>query len=282
VITMKTPTNKRLHPKKPPLFLDELHTDRVQLLRYDVRDLSKALVLNAGVPLLQKLDQDKYNFLTSELPDHGSDRRILRYLKRYMAVFDDAFFFGRLREHVKLKFGRASIILNLTMTRHVSAYTAGRGLPFLPRSPTRMGRMQIKIVKMAPGRCNFKEIMRKYLMLLVHEMIHAFLDIYGCNCLRYCFKRRLKPNVRLGKTGHGTAWVNAAAAIQPILMTYFGRNQYMIIGDSIRYEMNKSGWKPTEKKLAKWEVVVPEEDNESEDSSEYDISSIEDDESDSD
>jgi hypothetical protein len=246
--------NKKRHGKRPPCFQDEIFDRRhkVKLLRYDVRDLSSALVENTRVPLQQKLSQNKYAFLTGEFPEYGSDSRILRYLKRYMMVFDDAMFFGLLRQHVTLKFGKASCVPKITGIEYCGAYASGHLIPFLQRSPSSMGRMEIHIVKFKPAEySSFREAMRSYCMVLAHEMVHAFLDIYACNCSTQCYPRNLNPNV-LGKMRHGAAWADAAVAIQGVMRPCFGKSSGLGIPQSIKFEREKSKWKPTREQLTRW------------------------------
>jgi hypothetical protein len=254
---MNPRTNKKRHGEKLPRFQDEISDKRykVELLRYDVRDLSAALVQNTRVPLKQKLSTNKYAFLRGEFPDYGSDSRILRYLKRYMVVFDDAMFFGLLRQHVTLKFGKVSQILKIIRADFCGAYASGHLIPFLQRSPSSMGKIEIHIVQLKPSEYrSIKEAMRLYCTVLAHEMIHAFLDIYACNCSAQCYSRNLSPDV-LGKTRHGAAWADAAVAIQRVIRSCFGSSSCFCIPESIEFEMEKSKWKPTKEQLVRWAIL---------------------------
>lgn len=52
-----------------------------------------------------------------------------------------------------------------------------------------------------------RKLIREYIAVLLHEMLHAFLELWGCGTCRERFE-----NIGIG--GHGPAWQEAACALE--------------------------------------------------------------------
>ncbi len=60
-----------------------------------------------------------------------------------------------------------------------------------------------------------------YLATLVHEMIHAVLEIYSCNCRLQCHAAKIHVT---GHSGHGRAWHHIFASIRDACPEFLGRD----------------------------------------------------------
>lgn len=126
-------------------------------------------------------------------------------MSAYKTLFDRLFFFGSLRPHVKCVMQKPKGAEEHLMGRtdQDKSYQLKWSYPFHEK------RMEVCITLFRTKTKSRPERLKEYLATMLHEMIHAFLDIWGC---RYegCY------NVwqRQGVKGHGHAWQDAALAIE--------------------------------------------------------------------
>ncbi|KAH7408019.1 hypothetical protein BKA64DRAFT_743581 [Cadophora sp. MPI-SDFR-AT-0126] len=90
----------------------------------------------------------------------------------------------------------------------------------------------------------------KLLCMLLHEMLHVFLEYYTCKCKK-CEKRTARTGGP-GKTNHGFAFCNAMIGLQEALQRVVGWKADCDLAHSVRAEMNASGGEPTEEQLKRW------------------------------
>ena len=95
----------------------------------------------------------------------------------------------------------------------------------------------------------------KYASIVVHEMLHAFLHIYSCHC-GFCMKRRkVAVNGNSGASGHSPLFLNACRAIELAIKGEFGRDFDTGLYESLKLEMEGSGWQPREDQFHRWGLI---------------------------
>ncbi|KAF8849037.1 hypothetical protein BDZ45DRAFT_697895 [Acephala macrosclerotiorum] len=142
-------------------------------------------------------------FVLGKINAHYTDEKVLG---AYATIFDDLFFFGSLfpRCRIFLVKGKREETPNLRgHTTHQEINKLKRKAPFFEKHLE----TEITIIKL-PERDRPARL-RNYLGTLLHEMIHAFLEIWGC-CIEGCYDLWQQQGVR----GHGYAWQDAASALE--------------------------------------------------------------------
>lgn len=142
-------------------------------------------------------------FVLGKVNAHHTDEKVLG---AYAAIFDDLFFFGSLfpRCRIFLVKGKKGEDPNLRgHTIHQEINKLKGKAPFFEKHLE----TEITIIKLRekdrPAR------LRNYLGTLLHEMIHAFLEIWGCR-INGCWDLWQQQGLR----GHGYAWQDAASALE--------------------------------------------------------------------
>ena len=125
---------------------------------------------------------------------------VMEIIAPYFVLFDNMFFFGSLAGNVDF-FLRSEV--------------AGSGWAWTREHPPHvqwvMGCRPIEITFFlvpTEGK-TIVEVAEQYIGTLLHEMIHAFMVLYGCK--QSCCRRQFEE---AGKSGHGVAWLDAATRIE--------------------------------------------------------------------
>jgi hypothetical protein len=112
------------------------------------------------------------------------------------------------------------------------------------------GKNRIEIDMSAKREDVYKE--QHQVCVLLHEMVHTFVDIFSCN-KKCCGKKLLTPDWGTLNGGHGSVWCNSMAAIEVALRRLVKWPESCSIAESVALEM-KNGWQPRDEQLARWRV----------------------------
>ncbi|KAH6682730.1 hypothetical protein B0J14DRAFT_646963 [Halenospora varia] len=190
-------------------------------------------------------------------------RHIATTLQHIAAIrlLDDLFFLSALSTHT-----------NLILDLHTKAVEIGKwGSTTWPEM--RSDEVTIKLFNSDDPRLPFEtpeDKLRGYLGTLLHEMIHAFFQLYSCGC-SICKREAFE---RYGRSGHGWHWIDVAISLQ-----WHCESEWVLglcldlqIAEGLVMEMREFGKGvegiPHEEQLRKWEMpreflerVVLETDN---------------------
>lgn len=197
---------------------------------YSARTLSRALVANAESPPLNSLSNREREILESKWPTSGTKSRMEREILSYFPIIDKLFFFGAVRKRVTLHFDYETNPQRETGGHLYGDWRTSQRWFEMSHMDGRPNK-SIRILMRAESG-PFTDRLCGYVNTLAHEMIHAFLSIYTCNCTRNgCYDRANLPK-NLGATGHGEAWVRAALAIEAAGKEHFHDDFDMEIHES--------------------------------------------------
>ncbi|PQE16007.1 hypothetical protein CJF32_00004883 [Rutstroemia sp. NJR-2017a WRK4] len=138
---------------------------------------------------------------------------------RYYRAFDTILFSGYLRK------ARCRVVFGNNFTGLVQGVTGGIA--------RKRGYTVIYIFK-RPEIAWEKERLRIYLIVLLHEMIHALIREYACGCFR-CVRCHVEGS---GHTGHGYTWQLIAAEVEKTTRLRLGLELDLLRGQSLEYELN--------------------------------------------
>ncbi|KAE8444460.1 hypothetical protein EG329_000551 [Mollisiaceae sp. DMI_Dod_QoI] len=141
-------------------------------------------------------------FNLSKADAHRTDEEVLA---TYKILFDDLFFFGSLfpkcKTFLTYPSGRKKLLHGYTNCDE--EFKLKWEFPFLQKH------LEAEITVCRSNEKRRRERLRNYLGTLLHEMIHAFLGIWGCR-YKGCYNTWQRQGVR----GHGHAWQDMAAAVE--------------------------------------------------------------------
>ena len=201
---------------------------------YEGNAIKNILINNTRIPLYAKLSSSDIRLLQKILIYSSTSKAIKEILGVYLRILDKAFFFGAIAKVCRLQ----------VEAEHGQSYRANY-------SPSRK-----TIVLVLEGQTTgcFIGILKDYIAKLLHEMLHAFLQIYTCQCSE-C---RANGNAIADRdtTGHREQWVDSLRAIQSALFRDLGWNLDLGIPESVSLEVTQTGWRPTGEQLLRWDVVL--------------------------
>jgi hypothetical protein len=97
-----------------------------------------------------------------------------------------------------------------------------------------------------------------YICTLVHEMLHAFLDMYTCecdSCTRTNWAGGPIYETSEGEEpagGHGPLWANCMLLIQESMTRELGWQVRCKIDESVQEQMKERNWQPKDHQLVRW------------------------------
>ena len=102
-----------------------------------------------------------------------------------------------------------------------------------------------------------------YAAVVVHEMLHGFLNHFACSCA-FCIGKRKYRHGRSGTPGseHGPLFLNALRAIEEAMQDEYCSEFDTRIFVSLRLEMLKTGWQPRSDQFERWGLEYFELDDE--------------------
>jgi hypothetical protein len=203
--------------------------------------LSETLQRIAKSDPFSKLKPYQLDILYSPIPNlHGNEKALIHFLRQWFDIFNSAFYDGALR----------------TMRDRLYLVTdeagSDKGIFWLH---TPLDKSQIWIRKNYVP-LSFEKITQEesFLGTLVHEMLHAFLRFYTCDC-KPC-KNLEHPSVGgFGTTGHGPCWIDPMLAIGQALQNAVQWRVQVGVIPSIKYEMRESNWEPTMQEIRRWDIT---------------------------
>lgn len=101
-----------------------------------------------------------------------------------------------------------------------------------------------------------RSVEQLYLLTMLHEMTHAFLSFYTCQC-GACRSMIASARGGIGDTGHGPAWADAILAVGQAFQDQVAWDaEDLGIVDSVVHEIQASrGWEPTVEQLGRWGIM---------------------------
>jgi len=138
-------------------------------------------------------------------------------LMEYFNIFDQIFFFGCLKGLVNVEF-------KLEMTNRDDFGICAHQHHDLASRQTIpdnfAASISIRNLSRDPNYSPQRTRLEKYLGTLLHEMLHAYLGIYMCDCCPRC--HQLSDRI-MGTSGHGPTWHEAAFALEQATHPLIGR-----------------------------------------------------------
>ncbi|CZT09151.1 uncharacterized protein RCO7_04033 [Rhynchosporium graminicola] len=221
----KQHSNAHTHPK----IEDDLPNPRQHT--YFGRDLARTLRYNAEKDIETVLADHEINLLQDPIPEVSSTRESKNLMNTYFLIFDQAFFCKLLGKDLKKRIviyddhqNDASLGYYKDGIIHINMTIQDRTGP----------------------------LGEKQLAVLLHEMLHAFLDLYTCNCSK-CEKRTADQG-GFGATGHGSTWANSMIYLQKSLARQVGWDVDCGVERGVYTEMNASGWQPRPEQFERWNI----------------------------
>jgi hypothetical protein len=202
----------------------------LQKRAYSGRILSLVVSENTKAAISSKVIPAEWQSLMNPVEDCLTEYSLLKFLNKYLVILDKAFFFGTMKPMLRgfviysEQTSKAGFYHERDRTIHINQIFYARN----PEDPP-----------------------RRHLETLAHEMLHAFLYYYTCQCGK-CGQHVGNSDIR-GATGHGTIWANAMINIQKAITRDLGWEADCNIEASIMNEIKASGWKPRLDQLERWE-----------------------------
>jgi hypothetical protein len=229
--------NRSLPHPKPE---EDLSIGTIKPYWYHPMDLEMTIRDNSLKPLMSNLlagRPDLQKVVTTPLPNVMNENIWKPILKGWMMVFDYAYFFNLVEQVTGFP------TFTSMAARGIPTESAGIAC-YDPRNRQLTFDMQAfhKDMKFHPRSLEFA------VGTMLHEMLHAFQDLYGCRC-HHC--RSMHPNVGgLGATGHGPSWTSSMCELQISLQKAVPWKVCCAIQRSVNHEMRTSGWQPAPATMA--------------------------------
>lgn len=251
-----------------PSFADDFRSAAgVTPLSYSVSDLTQILITNASRSLY--LATDEQRFIAKSLHTYRAFD-IEQTLGTFFRLFDDMFYFGLLKDKVSLEIRTKPLGLPLEETINGSYDDVLHGLMEKgSRTATMLapneGKPKIVILVFKtpylgdPSNMDSSEVfaaqVRFGIGTMLHEMLHAFFDIYACKCWKRCHEKFQDPVDGVGLSGHGAKWCEAMKAIGSRAQADLKAGKLRVaFGASVGHEIKTSGWHPSEDQREEWGV----------------------------
>jgi len=223
-----------------PSILDNL--DDPQGRRYKEMDLSSAIKQHADTfcsEIDTRLKSWEIATLQADIPHVTSQPDSLQLAMTWARIFYHAFFFNLARKGLRKP---EPIVIYHNDQDGVHGFVLPTSRPFISLN------MHSAINDGSPG-C----AARHMIATLLHEMLHAFLVIYTCQCNR-CEKVAVYGVTGARKHIHGPPWVNAMAPLERALQSQVRWRVEACTYDSVVMEIVDTGWVPRDDQLQGWGI----------------------------
>ena len=223
-----------------PSILDNL--DDPQGRRYKEIDLSSAVKQHADTfwsEIDTRLKSWEIAALRGDIPHVTSQHDFLQLAKKWARIFDHAFFFNLARKGLRKP---DPIVMYHDDQEGVHGFVLPTDRPFISLN------MHSAIDDGSPG-C----AARHMIGTLLHEMLHAFLVIYTCQCKR-CENVAVYGGTGARKHIHGPPWINAMIPLERALQSQVRWKVEACTYDSVGKEIVETGWAPRDDQLRGWGV----------------------------
>jgi hypothetical protein len=185
------------------------HSELVEFVREGIRNCEPTAKLSIRMMGLQTLSQQTEERLSQD--------EII--LEEYYEVFNEIFFSTAL-QHNRSTFNmiRAGTDEWKARKNELRAYTTYKRPSVSSREEAQASIHIFEIVE--SGNETRAQGMQSYIGTLLHEMIHAFIQVYTCRCA-HCVKKHTEYE-REGQTGHGRTWQVIAHAVEKFCCNELG------------------------------------------------------------
>lgn len=243
-IASQVRNNQEIHPNNryPRIEMDYKLRGELRLKSYYPSDIGEVLYSHRTKATLSRLDTEELAIMKSPVPINTELHVLEQLLSQWYIIFDKVFFFNSL-----LKVTRG-----MTITADVKPMQPRR---FSGRYDVVQKHITICIhprqsLFLNQFHLSYEEY---YICVLLHEMTHAFIERFACNCQK-CSE--IMRSVKLGGIGqgHGPLWANAMIGLQTALQKEVQWKVFCSIGLSVKDEMRASKWQPSPPQLSKWEL----------------------------
>jgi hypothetical protein len=162
------------------------------------------------------------------------DRKQL--VKQWAGLLDEAFFYGSLMNKIaEIQFS------GVEEGRYGHYEHSGSGLC-------------INLEEKGPS--DYEGTLEQHLICtLVHVMLLAFLEVYGCVCAE-C-RQLAHPSDGAGKSGHGPAWADSLKIIEDSLQEAVDWPVYTGIWKGVQRSMVADKWQATQSQIDRWTFRSP-------------------------
>jgi hypothetical protein len=234
------------HCESPKSFVsdDDPKNNRLMQLvkpgQHTLASLCNAVIQEAREPLFTKLSTDKLSTLLN-LPSeiNNTDEDLLSLILTALPIFDKAFFLNSVGSHISdIEITGA---LNDKQCSDIGFESC-------------QGNSKGKERKLFISRKSKQDInllgtqVQCYLIVLIHEMLHIFLETYSA-------RSRFGENQH-GFTGHGTPWCDSMYAIAKSLESDVGWEIDCGLEQGVQNEINQGMKIPTKEQLEQWELIL--------------------------
>lgn len=196
-----------------PIKRDEFAAGRLQPLKHSLEGLTRALqdhvqsLSDTHAPLTVKSALTQLNvegpWSTADL----SKKKLSVAMHKSFEVLDTLIFGGLLKKHCVLSF-RTPPFINKPCAAYCCTYfPSSLERLIFPSRKTRMSQIVI-YERIYDKGATFTQTVGRYQNALLHEMLHAYFEVYACDC-NDCFKKKI-----CGTGGHFKEWQEAGKAIE--------------------------------------------------------------------
>jgi hypothetical protein len=217
-----------------PQFQDEIPDTRPR--RYHPKELSLLLSRTAKEIDFSKLSSRVKETLRGDVPRCRSKQETYNLMKAWFSVFVELFFFPQVHKVLK---GGMKVHYKLKSSDHGLFCSSCKGIE----------------LNMYEGR---EGVFGEYdhICTLLHEMVHAFVEIFSCNKKR-CRRKKTRADWGLGIGGYGSVWCNSMV---PIEHAFSKMVRWLVecgVQSSLESEMgmHKPVWQPRQEQLARWGLL---------------------------
>ncbi|KAH7408018.1 hypothetical protein BKA64DRAFT_640929 [Cadophora sp. MPI-SDFR-AT-0126] len=190
-----------------------------------------------------RLKRWQYHIMTGEIPHVTSEPDFLELATTWLRIFDHAFFFNLVRSGLNQQ-NPIKIYYDDSDERANGYCTHGC---FIIKPTISLNTYRDDDDGSASS------LARDMIGVLLHEMLHAFLWLYCCECDE-CDKRTVSGKGHSGQSGHGPNFINALNAIEEAFQDHIQWEVDGGIMQSLALEMATSGWVSRDDQLQRWGI----------------------------
>ncbi|KUJ08848.1 uncharacterized protein LY89DRAFT_676741 [Mollisia scopiformis] len=193
--------------RRPSLYATPVPHSNIAMLCHTPDELVQAIQQftkqdDTVIPGLEAMQEHYSLAFQNQQNDHRCPAEDLDQLSFYFNIFDRLFFFSSLQN-------LCAIRLKSIEGHHAGQLDSHRSNWRTEVPPTHACLITISDLTTTKPPLPYQKRMKKYLGTLLHEMLHAYFEVYGCMCTEVCTWRY---NTLVGI--HGSSWQDAALAIE--------------------------------------------------------------------
>lgn len=201
----------RFHPHYDPL-----------LLEYSAVDVSKTVGQHSQKAIAHMYSVDRI-FMNTPIPTTGTEEKMAQIVESWFGALDRTFFYSLLTKQIAVEVKHRPNVDWWGLYKPNTVSQDSRGIRSTGiRSPANFSAWKPTIninTQGLPG--SFRNQIKALVGTLLHEMLHAFIDLYSCQCLETCLDLN-KEQEAIGISGHADAWSTAMVQLQQALESEVG------------------------------------------------------------